>query len=119
MSPIHKIMFRLGKGPQALTAVIGKDLDADPPPWDTLQSNAREYAQLAADLGKNDPPRGSKESWDKHTAAYAEAAAALDKAAQAKDRDAAREAHTKLSGSCMGCHREHQMRRGPRGRPAA
>jgi hypothetical protein len=117
MSPTHSIMVRLGKGPQSLTSVLGKDLNADPPPWDNVQSNAREYAKLAADLGKAPPSRGSKESWDKHTAAFAEAARGLDAAAQAKERDLARQGHKMLNDMCMGCHREHRMMR-PSGRPA-
>ena len=35
----------------------------------------------------NEPPKGSKESWAKLTLAYADSAAALDRAAQAKDAD--------------------------------
>lgn len=112
-SNIKQIMAKLGKGPQALTAVIGRELEAEQPPWDTLQSQAKEYAQLAAALGKYDPPMGSKESWRKHTAAYADSAAALDRAAQVKDREATKAAHARLTNSCLGCHKEHrQMRLG-------
>ena len=49
----------------------------------------------------------------KLTSAYAEWASDLDEAAQAKDKVAALEAHGKLAGSCMACHREHrEMRKG-------
>jgi hypothetical protein len=110
-SNVRQIMNRLGKGPRALTPVIGKELEAEPPSWDTLQPQAKEYAQLTAALGQYDPPRGSKESWAKQTAAYADAAAALDRAARAKDTEAARAAHTRLSDSCIGCHSEHRQKR--------
>ena len=108
---IRQIMGKLTKGPGSLTAVIGKALEADAPPWDTIGPQAQEYARLAASMSENNPPRGTKESWTKLTSEFASASEALNKAAQAKDRDAALEAHGVLTGSCMGCHREH--RRGP------
>jgi cytochrome c556 len=113
-SKIKQIMMKVGKGPQALNQAIGKGLDAEEPAWDTVQPQAKEYAQLAADLGQNDPPKGSTESWKKLTGAYAASAAALDRAAQAKDQTAAKAAHKQLTDSCMSCHREHRQM-GPRG----
>jgi hypothetical protein len=112
---IRRIMDRLGKGPQALTAAIGEELKSDEPPWDDLQGQAKEYARLTAELGRYDPPRGDKESWQQRTGDYAEAAAALDRAAQARDRDAAKEAHGRLNRSCAACHREHRQM-GPPGK---
>jgi len=109
-SNVRQIMGKLGRGPQSLTNKIGGELASDDPPWDDIQLQAREYAELTAELGKYDPPRGARESWEKLTAEYAATAAALDRAVQAKDRDAARAAHTRLNSSCMACHKEH---RGP------
>lgn len=69
-------------------------------------------------MGKNDPPKGHKALWEKLTSAYEEWADDLDQAAQAKDKDTALEAHGKLAGSCMECHREHrEMRKGMEGPP--
>jgi hypothetical protein len=101
-------MARLGMGERALTAVIGAGLDAAPPPWETLQTQAQEYAELAAELARSEPRRGSPAAWAKQTAAYAAAAAALDRAARARDRAAARAAHGRLTAACLGCHREHR-----------
>ncbi len=112
-TPIGEIMTKLGKGPQSLTETLGRELKAEPPPWDTIAPQAKEYAQLTASLSKYDPPKGSKESWTKQTASFAESAAALDRAADAKDKDAALAAHVALTKSCMACHREHRM--GPGG----
>ena len=110
---IKEIMTKLTKGPNSLTPVIGKELAAAEPPWETLQPRTKEFALLASAMGKKDPPKGHKASWEKLTSAYAEWADDLDKAAQAKDKDAALEAHGKLAGSCMACHREHrEMRKG-------
>jgi hypothetical protein len=115
-SPIAKVMDRLTKGQQSLTTVIGMELQQDPPPWDTLVPQSKEFAQLASSLGKYDPPKGSKESWAKLTGAYAESAASLEKAAEAKDKDAAVAAHQALAGSCRACHMEHRVM-GPPGMP--
>jgi hypothetical protein len=110
-SKIKQIMLKVGgRTPQALNPAIGKGLEAEQPAWDTLQAQAKEYAQLTADLEHNDPPRGSAESWKKLTSAYAESAAALDRAAQTKDQSAAKAAHKQLTESCMSCHREHRGR---------
>jgi hypothetical protein len=116
-SPTTKqIMGKLTKGPGSLTPVIGKELEADTPLWETIQPQTKEYARLAAAMGKNDPPKGSKESWTKLSSAFADSAAALDKAAQARNRDAALDAHGQLAGSCRECHTAHrQMGRGPGG----
>jgi cytochrome c556 len=107
-------MMKVGKGPQALNGAIGRGLEAEQPAWDTLQPQAKEYSQLAADLGRIDPPRGNAKSWKQLTSAYTESAAALDRAAQAKDQSAAKAAHGKLTESCKGCHQEHRQM-GPRG----
>jgi hypothetical protein len=107
-SPIKDIMGKLTKGPNSLTPVLGKALRAEPPAWEAIQAQTREFARLAADLGRHEPPKGSKESWAQRTSAYAESATALDRAAQAKDRDAALLAHGRLANSCMACHRDHR-----------
>jgi hypothetical protein len=111
---IKQVMVKLTKGPNSLTPVIGKELEAEPPAWETIQPQTKEYARLAAAMSKNEPSKGAKESWTKLSTAFADSAAALDKAAQAKNKDAALEAHGQLAGSCMECHKEH---RGGRGGP--
>jgi hypothetical protein len=112
-SPITEIMDQLNKGPQSLTELLDAALGTDPTSWDSVQPKAKLFAKLAADLAKHDPPKGSKESWAKQTAVYAEFAAALDRAAQAKDKTVVVAVHEKLSNSCMACHQEHRM--GPGG----
>jgi hypothetical protein len=108
-TPIRQVMGKLTKGPESLTSKIGQELDSDPPAWETIQPQTKEYKELAATLSKYDPPRGSKESWAKLTGSYTETAAKLDRAAAAKDKKAALAAHTALTQSCMECHREHRM----------
>ena len=113
---IRDVMHKVAQGPTALTPMIGRELEANPPDWDAIQGQTKDFSRLAAALGKNDPPRGSRESWEKLTLAYADSAAALDRAAEAKDRDAASAAQKDLAGSCRACHQEHRpMRPGPGG----
>ncbi len=88
---------------------IGKELREEPPPWDAIEPQAKEYAQIAASLGQHDPPMGSKESWARLTESFGRSAASLDRAAQARDREAALTAHKTLAKSCQGCHVEHQL----------
>jgi hypothetical protein len=82
--PIKEIMVKLTKGQNSLTSVIGQELGAGQPPWETIQPQVQEYVRLAAALGRNQPPRGSKESWASLTAAFAESATALDRAAASR-----------------------------------
>jgi hypothetical protein len=105
---IRQIMFKIGRGPQGLDKALTTALQSESPTWDTVQTQTAEYVQLTTDLTKLDPPRGDKESWQKHTQAFGDAAKALDRAAQAKDQAAAKSAQDLLSGSCMQCHQEHK-----------
>src|SRR5215510_11678063 len=82
--PIKEIMTKVNDGPQSLNTLLGQELAVDSPDWPTIQQQTRELAQLTASLSEYTPPKGSKESWARLTSAYAESAASLDKAAQAK-----------------------------------
>jgi len=110
---LKAIMEKVGKGPQALQGSLSGALKQGEPAWDTIQPKTKEYAELTAELGKHDPPKGDKESWSKLSLAFAESAAELDKAAQEKDKAKAVAAIDGLQNSCMGCHRQH--RGGPGG----
>jgi hypothetical protein len=114
---IRAIMVKLNKGPNSLQTLIGSELNAEKPAWETIQPQTKEYAQLAADVGKHDPPKGSKESWAKLAAEYAGLAGDLDKAAQAKDTAAATAAQEDLASSCNACHRQHRSGPGMMGGP--
>jgi hypothetical protein len=105
---IRQIMTKLAKGPKALTSVIGNELNQNPPPWETIQGQTKEYSQSASEMGKYDPPGGTMESWIKLTTAFAESAAELDKAAIAKNKETALVAHDQLKNSCNACHQQHR-----------
>jgi cytochrome c556 len=105
---IKEIMTKLNKDASSLTPAVGKALRAAEPDWSEIQQQTQQFAELAEALGKNGPPKGSKESWEKLTAGYLETAKALNKAAQDKDKRAALSAHAKLRTSCLACHRAHR-----------
>jgi hypothetical protein len=105
---IKPIMVRLAKGPNSLTPIISNGLNQERPAWAKIQEQTKEYARLAADLAKYNPPRGTKGSWTRMTADYAEMASQLNDAAHAKDADAALDAYGKLETSCTACHRQHR-----------
>ncbi len=107
-SKIKQLMTKLAKGPTSLTPMIAKELNEDQPPWETIQGQSKEFAQLAAEMVKESPPKGERDSWAKLTSAYTEDANALDKAAQAKDKNAAVAAHGLLATSCKACHDAHR-----------
>lgn len=106
--PIGEIMAKLTKGPQSLTNVIGRELNEETPPWGEIQPQTKEYVQLAGSMGKYDPPKGDKESWQKMTSAFTQSATDLERAAAAKDTQGAKAAHTALTKSCQSCHQAHR-----------
>jgi hypothetical protein len=115
---IRLIMSKLTKGPNSLTGVIARELNEPQPPWETIQAQTKEYAQLAGEMANYEPPKGSKESWAKETAAYEGLALDLSKAAEARDKDQALAAHGQITNSCQSCHRAHRaMGRGMGGPP--
>jgi cytochrome c556 len=108
---VKDIMMKVNK-PTGLYFNIGKELREKDPMWPEVQQDAKEVARLAALLGKNAPPKGDKESWEKLTKEYAANAAALEKAVAAKDQAAAKAAWAKMGGdggaACNACHKAHR-----------
>jgi hypothetical protein len=109
---VKDIMGKAHKGPNSLLANIGKDLKADEPDWDDIQKETKELVELGTSLGKNDPPQGDKDSWDKLTKSYLEGVKTLDSAAQKKDQKGAQSAQAKLAQpkTCMDCHQVHKKK---------
>jgi cytochrome c556 len=102
---IKEIMDKVNKGKDCLKNEI--DADIKGAKWDDLSTKAKELVPLAKALGKNDPPKGSKESWKKLTDSYAKAAEDLDAAATKKDATAAATAFKGLT-ACGACHMAHR-----------
>jgi len=108
--PIREAMAKLFKGPQSLKDTIGRELNSASPAWETIQPQAKEFAQLAASLSQHSPPKGGKDSWMKLTDAFAKSAATLDRAVEAKNKGEALAAHAALSNNqtCRECHQAHR-----------
>jgi hypothetical protein len=104
---IKDVMTKAHK-PKGLLPALRKALNSGEPDWATIQKQTKELATLARTLGKNDPPKGERESWEKLTKAYTNNAEALEAAAEKEDKVSARAAQAKLSGSCLTCHKAHK-----------
>jgi hypothetical protein len=105
--PDIKTIMKKVNGKGAICGKVGADLKAKEPKWDEIADLAKEWVPLAKAMGKNDPPKGDKESWKKLTDAYAKAADDLETAAKDKDLKAAQTAMKTLT-ACMGCHKLHR-----------
>lgn len=105
---IKEIMTKAHKGGNSIIASVGKELRGDEPDWADIQSQSKELVKLGTSLGKNEPPRGDRQSWDKLTKDYLKNAKALNAAAQNKDKAAAMAAHRRLGESCKNCHKAHK-----------
>ncbi len=105
---IKEIMGKAHKGTTSLLMVLGKQLGTAQPDWAEVQKETKELVGLGEGLGKNEPPKGEKDSWSKLTQAYVTNAKALDAAAQKQDQKAAQVSRAKLAGSCKACHAAHR-----------
>jgi hypothetical protein len=102
-------MTKIGRGPQSLQESLKNDLKKDPLAWEAIEPKTKEYASVASEIAQHDPPKGSKDSWQQLSQAFAESASELNKAAQSRNKDNTLAALDSLGGSCMSCHRQHRM----------
>jgi hypothetical protein len=107
-SSIKEIMTKAHKGGNSLLATVGNDLKAADPDWEDVQKKTKELVKLGTALGKNEPPKGSKPSWEKLTKSYVDTAKELEAAVTAKEKKKAVAAHTKLTKMCAACHKAHK-----------
>jgi cytochrome c556 len=105
---IDKIMETLHKGRKSPMATLKATLKSQSPDWATVQKETKTYAKYAADMPKNDPPKGDPAAYKTLAKAFATNAKALDDAAKKEDLAATKGALGKLGGSCMGCHNAHK-----------
>jgi cytochrome c556 len=105
---VKEVMGKLHKGANSPLTTVRADLQAKPPDWAEIQQAAKDFVTYWTALGKNNPPKGDKQSWAQLTSKYLENARALEAAAQKKDPKAALTAHTRLNDSCKSCHNAHR-----------
>ncbi len=105
---IEKIMDTLHKGKKSASSVLKTALKSSSPDWATIQKEAKAYSKYAADLPKNDPPKGDPAAFKKLAKAFAANAKALNEAAEKEDLAAAKAAFAKNGASCKTCHAAHK-----------
>jgi len=105
---IETIMKKVNAKKGGLHAALMSDLKAGTVDWDAASKKSKEYYDLVSSLGKNDPPKGDKKSWEKLTKDYTDNAKTLADACEKKDKSGATGALGKISNSCMTCHRAHR-----------
>lgn len=104
---IHEIMEKVPgkKGLCATCAAAAKEGK-----WEDAQKASAELKKYGEAIGKNDPPKGSKESWAKLTKQFSEQMAAIDTAARKKDAAGVQKAAGEFGKSCKSCHDAHQKK---------
>ena len=105
---IEKIMDTLHKGKKSALTALKTALKSQSPDWATVQKESKTYSKLAADLPKNDPPKGDPASFKKLAKAFAANAKTLSDATENENLAAAKAAFGKLGGSCKSCHDAHR-----------
>lgn len=88
--------------------LLKKQVEAKPANWEEIQKTTEEIAKYGKSLGKNDPDKGSKESWKKLAGKLADNTKELDDAADAKDLDKVKASQKAIGGSCKACHDAHR-----------
>jgi len=104
---IHDIMESV-PGKKGLVAKLGTA--AKDEKWDDAAKIGETLKKYGADLGKNTPEKGSKESWAKLSKKFQENMDALAKGAADKDAKAIGEASKSFGSSCKSCHDAHQKK---------
>jgi len=102
------VMSKLFKGGKAQSKVLDGQVKATPTDWAAIEKTTQEFASLGSALGKNDPPKGDKESWKKLAGKFGENTKALHAAAEAKDLDKVKATQKAIGGSCKSCHTAHR-----------
>jgi hypothetical protein len=105
---IKQIMGKAHKGDDSLIEKLGKELKDDKPEWEIIQKQSKELLELGTALGKNTPPKGDKESWEKLTKKYVEIATILEGAAEKKELKKAQSAQAGIKTMCAMCHPLHK-----------
>jgi cytochrome c556 len=105
---IDKIMETLHKGRRSPLSTLKAALKSPSPDWAVVQKQSKTYAKVAADLPKNDPPKGDAASFKKLAKAFAANAKTLEESAAKEDLAATKAAFGKLGSACMTCHDAHK-----------
>ena len=105
---IEKIMDTLHKGKKSAMSTLKTALKSQSPDWALIKKEAKTYNKFAADLPKNDPPKGDSAAFKKLAKAFASNAKAVSDAAEKEDLTAVNAALGKIGCSCKTCHDAHK-----------
>jgi hypothetical protein len=103
---IKTIMNEGHKGTDAFLAKIGSE--AKGAKWEDAVMHAKALNVFGEALGKNDPPKGDKTSWEKLAKKYHENTKAVLTAVEKKDATATATSLKAIQGSCAECHKAHK-----------
>jgi hypothetical protein len=103
-----EVMRKLHKGANSPLAKLKVAMKSDSPDWTSVQNTTKEFVTLGAAMAKNEPTKGEAASFKKLADAYYENSKAMDTAAKDEDKPKTQAALTKVSTSCMACHKAHK-----------
>ncbi len=105
---VKEIMKKINGGPKSISGKLKTALKSSKPDWSVIQEDTKEYVELSEALAKNEPKKGSKESWEKLSKGYLDHATALDEAAKKEDKAGVQAALKKAGATCKACHTAHK-----------
>jgi hypothetical protein len=73
--------------------------------WEDAAKVAKEWNELAAELGKNKPPKGDQKAWETECKKFGDNTKAVLTATEKKD---AKGVTAAMRFNCMGCHKAHK-----------
>lgn len=81
--------------------------------WDDAAKSSKTWLKAAEDMGKNNPPKGEKESWKTLTEKYLTSVKTIDESVGKKDADGVKKALEPFSGNknCGECHGPHKPKK--------
>jgi len=104
---IKDIMKKAHGGKTSLYAIVWNDIHRDPPHWQRSRKNLAEMVRLCSQLAKKDPPKGTKESWEKLVQAYLDNAKVVQENLEKENVAESRTTYDKLLKTCKVCHNAH------------
>jgi hypothetical protein len=103
---IKTIMNEGHKGTESFLVQIGTE--AKGAKWEDALMHAKALNVFGEALGKNNPPKGEKASWEKLAKKYNENTKAVLGAVEKKDATATSTAVKTIRDSCAECHKSHK-----------
>jgi hypothetical protein len=104
---IKEIMTKAHGGKKSLYAIVWNDIHRDRPNWQRSRKNLAEMIRLCSLLTKQEPPKGTKESWQKLVQGYLDQAKTVQGNLEKENVAESRTTYDKLLKTCKVCHNIH------------